>query len=44
MAFKVYSTFSTRRFNCDLADAHKKGYLVNTVPSTKIRNFCKTKP
>jgi transposase len=39
MAFKVYSTFSTRRFNCDLADAHEKGYLVNTVPSMKICEF-----
>src|SRR5262249_33266480 len=24
---KVYSTFSSRRFACDLADAHTKGYL-----------------
>jgi transposase len=26
-AFKVYSTFSSRRFGSDLADAHAKGYL-----------------
>jgi transposase len=39
MAFKVYSTFSTRRFNCDLADAHERGYLVNAVPSMKICEF-----
>lgn len=39
MTFKVYSTFSTRRFNCDLADAHEKGYTVNDVPSMKICEF-----
>jgi transposase len=39
MAFKVYSTFSTRRFNCDLADAHEMGYTVNAVPSMKICEF-----
>ena len=26
-AFKVYSTFSARRFGCDLKDAYEKGYL-----------------
>jgi transposase len=26
-AFKVYSTVSGRRFSCDLAEAHAKGYL-----------------
>lgn len=26
-AFKVYSTVSGRRFSCDLADAHQRGYL-----------------
>jgi len=26
-AFKVFSTFSARRFGCDLKDAHEKGYL-----------------
>ena len=25
--FKVYSTFSARRFGCDLKDAHERGYL-----------------
>jgi transposase len=39
MAFKVYSTFSTRRFNCDLADAHERGYTVNAVPSMKVCEF-----
>ena len=27
VAFKVFSTVSGRRFSCDLADAHAKGYL-----------------
>jgi transposase len=26
-AFKVFSTFSSRRFGCDLKDAYEKGYL-----------------
>ncbi len=26
-AFKVFSTFSSRRFACDLAESHKKGFL-----------------
>ncbi len=26
-AFKVYSTFSSRRFGCDLKSAHERGYL-----------------
>lgn len=39
MVFKVYSTFSTRRFSCDLADAHTKGYLENTVPGMKVCVF-----
>jgi hypothetical protein len=32
MAFKVYSTLSTRRFMTDLRDAHAKGYL-SQLPS-----------
>lgn len=39
MAFKVYVTFSSRRFSCDLADAHEKGYTVNRVPGVKICEF-----
>ena len=27
VAFKVYSTVSTRRFSCDLKDAHERGWL-----------------
>ena len=30
VCFKVYSTVSARRFTCDLADAHSKGYLSRT--------------
>jgi transposase len=29
--FKVYSTVSTRRFSCDLADAHTKGYTSQPI-------------
>jgi Transposase DDE domain len=36
---KVYTTFSTRRFQCDLSDAHGEGYLVADVPSMKICEF-----
>jgi transposase len=39
MAFKVYSTFSERRFACDLADAHTAGYLTNPIPAQKIHSF-----
>ncbi len=35
-AFKVYSTFSSRRFNCDLEDAHKKGYISRTIHPNKL--------
>lgn len=35
-AFKVYSTFSSRRFACDLADAHEKGYLSNLMHSVSV--------
>ncbi len=38
-ALKVYSTFSTRRFQCDLSDAHEAGYLTADVPSMKICEF-----
>jgi transposase len=38
-ALKVYSTFSTRRFQCDLSDAHDAGYLTVDVPSMMICFF-----
>ena len=39
MAFKVYSTFSSRRFSCDLKDAHEKGFLSRPVPGVKVSAF-----
>jgi transposase len=35
-AFKVYSTFSGRRFNCDLQDAIDKGYMSCTMHANKL--------
>ena len=35
-AFKVFSTFSSRRFACDLADAHEQGYLSQLMNSVSI--------
>jgi transposase len=39
VAFKVYSTVSTRRFNCDLQDAHKRGYLSRSLHHNKVNCF-----
>lgn len=39
VAYKVYSTLSTRRFNCDLQDAHADGYLSNPVHFNKVNTF-----
>jgi transposase len=38
-AFKVYSTVSTRRFACDLADAHERGYLSKLMNSISISDY-----
>ena len=38
-AFKVYSTFSSRRFNCDLQDAHEAGYLSRPLHCNKVNTF-----
>jgi transposase len=38
-AFKVYSTVSSRRFACDLADAHEKGYLSKLMNSISISAY-----
>lgn len=38
-AFKVYSTVSTRRFMCDLQDAHAKGYLSRVPHYNSIFNY-----
>ena len=40
--FKVYSTVSTRRFMCDLADAQAKGYLSRTPHYNSIFNYFET--
>ena len=37
--FKIYSTVSTRRFNCDLVDAHRNGYLSRNVHCNKVVKF-----
>jgi transposase len=38
-AFKVYSTLSTRRFACDLTDAHERGYLSRPLHHNKVNCF-----
>jgi hypothetical protein len=38
-AFKVYSTVSSRRFACDLADAHERGYLSHLMHSVSICKY-----
>jgi transposase len=43
MVFKIYSTFSSRRFSCDLADAHERGHTVNLIPGMKCCNFLESK-
>ena len=39
MVFKVYSTFSSRRFDSDLREAHERGFLSKTIPSMKTTAF-----
>ncbi len=39
MAYKVYSTVSSRRFSCDLKDAHGKGYLATCIPGMKVNSL-----
>jgi transposase len=39
MAYKVYSGFSSRRFDTDLADAHEAGFLSVRVPGMKVCAF-----
>jgi transposase len=36
MAFKVYSTFSSRRFACDLEDAVERGHMTKPMHPNKI--------
>jgi transposase len=37
--YKVFSTFSARRFSSDLREAHKRGYLSREVPGMKVTAF-----
>jgi hypothetical protein len=39
MVFKVYSTFSSRRFSSDLREAHARGFLSRPVPGMKTVQF-----
>jgi transposase len=39
MVFKVYVGFSSRRFSCDLLDAHAKGYTSKPIPGMKVCQF-----
>jgi hypothetical protein len=41
--FKIYSTVSSRRFACDLADAHERGYLSRPVHCNKVNKFLEDK-
>lgn len=38
-AYKVYSTVSSRRFNCDLQDAHEAGYLSRPIHCNRVNEF-----
>jgi transposase len=38
-AFKVYCGLSTRRFACDLSDAHGRGYLSRPLHHSKVCHF-----
>lgn len=39
MVFKVYSTFSARRFSSDLREAHARGHLSRPIPGLKVPQF-----
>jgi len=39
ICFKVYSTVSSRRFNCDLQDAHERGHTSRPIHPSKLRAF-----
>jgi transposase len=38
-AFKIYSTVSSRRFACDLQEAHHQGYLSRPLHPNKVNHF-----
>lgn len=39
MVFKVYSTFSSRRFSSDLREAHARGHISTAIPGVKTTAF-----
>jgi transposase len=39
VVFKVYSTISSRRFACDLDDAHERGFLSRPLHCNKVNCF-----
>ncbi len=39
MVFKVYSTFSSRRFSSDLREAHERGHMSRAIPGMKMVQF-----
>lgn len=39
MTFKVYSTFSGRRFTCDLKEAHERGFMDRLMAGLKVCEF-----
>jgi transposase len=39
VAFKVYSTVSSRRFNCDLQDAVERGYLTRPLHCNRVNSI-----
>jgi transposase len=39
IVFKVYCTFSARRFNCDLVEAREKGYMTFPMAANKLCCF-----
>jgi transposase len=41
MAFKVYCLLSSRRFSCDLLDAHERGHISKPIPGMKVPQFFK---
>lgn len=43
MCYKVYSTFSSRRFSCDLADAFERGHLSRRFLGKKVCEFFENK-
>ena len=39
MAFKVYCGLSSRRFSCDLLEAHERGHITKPIPGVKVPAF-----